>query len=133
MAGNAPPGVEFTTTLEAVPVHCSVWLCDSSRSSQDFYSLICFDLQCLFKSGRFKLILDVDVRTQVDQQLNSVCVILYSQIVQCRLPEARAKVEDFGMIPDELARELGITNCELHQLDEEWMPGTFTPLLSHNG
>jgi hypothetical protein len=30
MAGTAPTGFQqFTKTLDAVPVHCSGWLCDS--------------------------------------------------------------------------------------------------------
>ena len=32
MAGTAPTDFQFTRTLDAGPVHCSVWLCDGQRA-----------------------------------------------------------------------------------------------------
>jgi len=33
MAGTAPTAFEFTTTLDAGPVHCSVWLSGTQSDS----------------------------------------------------------------------------------------------------
>ncbi len=37
MAGTAPTGFQFTKTLDAGPVHCSVWLSRGRTAVQSFF------------------------------------------------------------------------------------------------
>jgi hypothetical protein len=106
-------------------------LADSSCPPQKFDRRFRFDLNRFLQRRRTELVLHVHLRTEIDEQLHGICVILDGQIVQCRLTETRPQVEHFRMMLHEVARELRLTDCKLHQLDEERVPRTFPPLLWH--
>ncbi|HEX8340903.1 MAG TPA: hypothetical protein VF624_08350 [Tepidisphaeraceae bacterium] len=132
MAGPAPTDVQSTRTRKAGPVHCSVWLCDCPRPPEYCDCLGRSDLDRFGQRGRAEVIPYSHACAQVDQQLDGLRVILYRQVVKRCLSDAGTHRENLGMIRNQLSSALGITDRELHQLDEKRIPCGWS-LLSHNG
>ena len=78
------------------------------RPPQHFGCFVCSDLGRLLQCCSTEVIPDVRIRTEINQQLYRVCVILDREVVQRRLTDPVPQFKRLGMILHELSRELRV-------------------------